>query len=328
MSGFVDEITLRRARESFSAYVEPISHLLDDPEITDVMLNAAASHGEPGRVWVDRVGEGLRPTGVTIAASSAESIIRAFANQSSGEHELHARRPQLSCQAAHGQFRFEALIPPAVITPTFVIRKYIVRDVTLADYVQAGELTEKTAECLASLARSGQTLLLGGETGSGKTTMLNALLREAGNDGARRLLIIEDTPELYCPDGPSSRIEVRPGTAFGYREAVVSALRQRPSGIVLGELRFPDDAVEALRAWNTGHQGMGTLHAPSCTGMLWMLYDLCRQSEKGRHVTQQSIANAIHAVVHLHRKNGRRVIDAALVVGWSDSDSEFLLKGT
>jgi type IV secretion system protein VirB11 len=128
------------------------------------------------------------------------------------------------------------------------------------------------------------------------------------------------------PAGPSLRLEVRPGSAFGYREAVVSALRQRPNAIVLGELRRPDDAMEALEAWNTGHQGMGTLHAPSCTGMLWRLYSLCRQSESGRHVMHRKISDAVHMVVHMKRVNGRRIADVKRVAGWNGSAENFDLE--
>lgn len=322
-----DEITRRRAREAFAAYAQPIAHLLADENVIDIMLNASPSRDEHGHVWIDVAGEGLQFSGVTLTADEAMRLIREVGAHASGERLLDADSPVLSCQAALGQFRFEALIPPAVITPTFTIRKYIKRDVWIQDYVESGELTAAHAATLSCLAQCGATFLLGGETGSGKTTALNALLRCAAADGSRRLLIIEDTPELDCPSGPSSRIEVRPGSGFGYREAIVSSLRQRPNGIVLGELRRSDDAMQAVEAWNTGHQGMGTIHAPSCTGMLWRLYSLCRQSESGRHVTQRTIADAIQVVVHIRRDHGRRVIESRRVTGWSESAGEFQTKG-
>jgi pilus assembly protein CpaF len=140
------------------------------------------------------------------------------------------------------------------------------------------------------------------------------------------LLIIEDTPELDCPEGPSLRLEVRPGSAFGYQQAVWSALRQRPDAIVLGEIRRPDDAMEAIEAWNTGHQGFSTVHAPSCTRMLSRVYSLCRQSQNGHHVTQDAVTDAVQIVVHLRRVDGRRVIDVQRVTGWVEG-SGFQLKG-
>lgn len=323
MSWQVDEETLRRSRESFAAYVEPIAHLLADDSITDIMLNAAPSEREPGEVWVDRNGVGLCDSGVRLSADVAQRIIRKFGELSGGEHLFNEKHPVMSAKPAMGQFRIEALFPPAAVSPVFTIRKYVRRNVRLEDYVRAGELSERQAHAIGNFARSGLTILLGGETGCGKTTMLNAILHEAAADKSRRLIVIEDTPELDCPEGPSLRLEVRAGSNFDYPTAVKSALRQRPNVIALGEVRDPPAALQALDAWNTGHQGFGTIHAPSCTGMLWRMYSLCRQSENGRHVVQRTISDAIQVCIHMRRVNGRRLIEVQRVTGWSDSLGEF-----
>jgi Flp pilus assembly CpaF family ATPase len=321
-----DAVTRQRAREAFDAYVEPIAELLASDSVAEIMLNPAVHPEAHGRVWIDVEGKGIVDSGVTLSATKTEMIMRNFADQATGEHEFNERHPVLSCQAAMGQYRFEGLIPPAAKTPTFTIRKYLKRNVSLVDYVDAGTLTLGECNALAHAARSGETIVLGGQTFSGKTTMLNALLSEASRFGTRRLLIIEDTPELDCPTGPSLRLEVRPGSEFGYQQAVWSSLRQRPDAIVLGEIRRPGDAMEAVEAWNTGHQGFGTVHAPSCTRMLHRLYSLCRQSQNGQHVTQDTITDAVQIVVHLKRVDGRRVIDAQRVIGW-DAVTGFQTKG-
>lgn len=321
-----DDVTRRRAREAFEAYVEPIAELLASDKVAEIMLNPAVHPEESGRVWIDVDGVGIVDSGVRLTASQAEMIMRVFAGQASGEHEFNEQHPVLSCQAALGQYRFEGLIPPAAKTPTFTIRKYLKRDVTLVDYVDSGSITLDVCNALAKASRDGETIVLGGQTFSGKTTMLNALLSEAALGRTRRLLIIEDTPELDCPAGPSLRLEVRPGSEFGYQQAVWSALRQRPDAIVLGEIRRPGDAMEAVEAWNTGHQGFSTVHAPSCTRMLQRLYSLCRQSQSGQHVTQDTITDAVQIVVHLRRVDGRRVIDVRRVVGW-DGANGFQTKG-
>lgn len=321
--------TLRRAREAFDAHVEPIAHLLRADDITDIMLNTAEKPGEPGPVWVDRVGVGLQDTSVRLTAREAEKLIRDFAAQANHESPLNRLNPNISCQAALGQYRFEATVPPASFAPTFVIRKYIRRgDVTLADYVQSGALTAAKVEALTREVSADEpaTVLVGGETGSGKTTFLHPIIHAAAQNGARRLVLIEDTPELELPPGPNTRLEVKDGTAFGYREAVFSALRQRPDAIVLGEIRRPDDANQAVEAWNTGHQGMATIHAGSCSEMLWRLYSLCRQSESGRHVQQRAIASAVDLCVHLKRIRGKRVITVQRVCGWDDKRDAFVLE--
>jgi type IV secretion system protein TrbB len=320
MSAAGEEEQRRRAREAFSVYAKPIAHLLEDDKISDIMLNAPARAGEPGDVWVDRAGEGLRPTGVQLSAREAETLIRAMAKQAGGEREWNEKHPAISFKAALDQFRVEANGRPATLGPTFTLRKYLKRDVTLAHYAESGELTWSQVHSLTSACQTGKTVLVVGETGSGKTTLANALLQAAATDTERRILIIEDTPELDCPAGPSTKIEVSHGTAFGYREAVRSALRQRPNAIVLGELLEPDDAVQALRAWTSGHQGLSTLHAGSVVGSLWMLYNLCCQSERGRHTTERAVADAVQVVVSVRRMNGRRAIEVGRVLGWSDGE--------
>lgn len=323
----VDAVTQSRNDEAFFAALEPIVHLVGNPKIAEIMLNPSRSENEPGVVWVDVDGRGIEDSGVRIAAGDAEVLIRTVASQAMGERQLNATQPVLSCQAANGQYRFEGLIPPAVRSPAFTLRKYLKRNVTLADYSLSGVLSETQVDALSKAAfRDAQTILLGGQTFSGKTTLLNSLLQEAAVDPGRRMLIIEDTPEVVVPAGPSLRLEVRPDSAFDYQHAVASALRQRPDAIILGELRRPDDSMQALNAWNTGHQGMGTIHAPSCTEMLWRLYSLCRESESGRHVLQRSVSSAVHMVVHLKRVNGRRIADVQRVAGWDERQGNFVLE--
>jgi len=325
MTSLVDVLIRERSDAAFAAAIKPISHLLDDPKVAEIMLNPAVYSDAGGVVWVDVDGRGIEDSGVRISAGPAEVLIRTVASQAMGSRPLNADNPVVSCQAASGQFRFEGLIRPAVRTPTFTIRKYLKRDVALADYVSSCVLTETQAAVLSSSARN-ETILLGGQTFSGKTTMLNALLMKAACGGTRRLLIIEDTPEVEVPSGPSLRLEVSADSSFDYRHAVASALRQRPDAIILGELRKPNDTMQALNAWNTGHQGMGTVHAPSCTEMLWRLYSLCRESESGRHVQPRSVSSAVHMVVHLKRVGGRRVADVQRVVGWNESQGNFVLE--
>lgn len=326
MSIYKDLESEQRDRESFEAHFAPIAHLLASDDITDIMLNTPRVKGEPGEVWIDKQCEGLVDSGVRLSADEALAIVYDVVSTAEGHGQdvvINSGKPVVSCQAAGGQFRFEATVPPASFAPSFVIRLYIQRpDIQLVDYVKAGEMSPAQAEALQTASRSGTTVLLGGETGSGKTTLLMPMIAEVANGGRRRIVLIEDTPELVLPAGPHTRLKVSSsaGSAFTYRDAVISALRQRPNVVVLGELRHAADANEAITAWSTGHQGLATLHAGSCREMLWRLHGLCRQSETGRHMQERTIASTIGVCVHLRRQNGRRVIDMQRVLGWDGND--------
>jgi type IV secretion system protein VirB11 len=316
MSAFIDSETLRREREAFALHAEPIKPLLDADDITDIILCTPRAPGLDGEVWVDRNRVGLVDSGIRLSAIQAEQLIRDIAamGQEDGEEvELNERQPRLSCQFAHGQYRFECVIPPAALGgPTFVIRKYLVRgEVTLADYVADGTLTENQASWLLERVSSpdGATVLIGGETGSGKTTLLHPLVRAASV--GRRVILIEDTPELETPAGPTTRLKTI--KSFGYQAAIISSLRQRPNLLVLGEMRGPDVAQQALEAWTTGHRGLGTLHAGSCREMMTRIHGLCCQSEDGKHITVSAVASAIQAVVHLSKRSGHRVAEVMAV---------------
>jgi type IV secretion system protein VirB11 len=310
-----DSETLRREREAFALHAESIEPLLRADDITDIILCTPKVDGLDGEVWVDRDGVGLVDSGIRMSNIQAEQLIRdiaAMGKDDGEEAELNARQPCLSCQFAHGQYRFEALIPPVVSAPSFVLRKYLVRGtVTFADYIADGCLTDTQASWLQELVSSpdGGTVLVGGQTGSGKTTFLHPLV-QASSIG-RRVVLIEDTPELESPPGPTTRIKVT--KTFDYQAAIISSLRQRPDLIVLGEVRRPDEAQQAIEAWTTGHRGLGTVHAGSCREMMARLLGLCRQSENGRHITAQAVANAIQAAVHLRRRHGQRIAEVVAI---------------
>lgn len=308
----VDPESERRFLSAFEEHSRPIAHLFEDPRVTDIMLNAPS-----GEVWVHVAGEGMKDSGIRMDAAEAERLMRDISSRMQDETPFNERNPQVSCEFQHGlrKFRFEGLIPPASETPSFTVRIYIRQDARLSHYVESGELTQEKAQKLAAAAESGETLLIAGETGGGKTTLLTALLHAAGRDSRRRIVVIEDTPELDVPSGPSTRIKVNKN-GFTYSQAIESALRQRPNSIVLGEIRDGSTAVQALRAWNTGHQGMGTIHAPSVTGMLLQIYNLCRESESGRHIVPDTVAAVINIGVHVKLVAGRRLFDVRRVVGF------------
>ena len=306
--------------DAFTDYIAPLLPLLERPDVTDVMLVEPVRHGDPGPVWVDLHGKGLTRTEVTLRADEAERLIRSVAAVKRAP--LDAANPVLSVMKVFpdgSRWRFEASLPPASTAPTITIRKYTKRNTTIADYIQSKELSIHQATTIVTGLIRGEVVLISGNTGSGKTTLTNAALKAAGEDN-RRIFTIEREPELERPNEVSTQRQAAEGTSFDTRAAVQSALRHRPDLIVVGELLSGSAAVECIKAWNTGHGGMTTIHAPSLTGALWRMYELVQEGSSAR-VEERSIARAVSVVVHVSRnRDGTRTFKVGIVDRWDGTD--------
>ncbi|MCG6116410.1 MAG: Flp pilus assembly complex ATPase component TadA, partial [Mesorhizobium sp.] len=166
-----------------------IAAWLDDPSVIEVMLNP------DGRLWLDRLGEGISDTGVLLSAADGERIVRLVAHHVGVE--VHARSPRVSAELPQGGERFEGLLPPVVAAPAFAIRKPAVAVFTLDDYAGVGIMSAAQAEALRHGVEARANILVSGGTGSGKTTLVNALLAEVAKT-TDRIVLIEDTRELQC----------------------------------------------------------------------------------------------------------------------------------
>ncbi|MEP9355738.1 P-type conjugative transfer ATPase TrbB [Xanthobacter sp. KR7-65] len=245
-----------------------ISRLLDDPTVVEVMLNP------DGRLWVDRLSEGLANTGQKLAPGDAERIIRLVAHHIGAE--VHAGAPRLSAELPGTGERFEGLLPPVVGAPTFAIRKPAVAVFTLDDYVATGIMSAPQAEALRQGVASRANILVVGGTSTGKTTLTNALLAEVAKT-SERVILIEDTRELQCAAPNLVAMRTKDGVA-SLSDLVRSSLRLRPDRIPIGEVRGAE-ALDLLKAWGTGHPGgIGTIHAGSAMGALRRLEQLIQEA--------------------------------------------------
>ncbi len=209
---------------------------LADPAVVEVMLNP------DGRLWIDRLSEGLSDTGETITPADAERIVRLVAHHVGAE--VHDAAPRVSAELPTGE-RFEGLLPPVVTAPSFAIRKPAVAVFTLDDYVEAGIMTEGQARFLREAVAARKNILVAGGTSTGKTTLVNALLAEVAKTGDR-VVLIEDTRELQCAAPNLVSLRTRDGIVT-LSELVRSALRLRPDRIPIGEVRGPE-ALDLLKA--------------------------------------------------------------------------------
>ena len=166
-----------------------IAHWLEDPKVIEVMLNP------DGRIWIDRLADGLADTGEILAPADGERIVRLVAHHVGAE--VHPGNPRVSAELPATGERFEGLLPPVVAAPAFAIRKPAVAVFTLDDYVKAGIMLPEQALVLRQAIEQRHNVLVAGGTSSGKTTLVNALLAEVAKT-SDRMILIEDTRELQC----------------------------------------------------------------------------------------------------------------------------------
>ncbi|HMQ92680.1 MAG TPA: P-type conjugative transfer ATPase TrbB [Amaricoccus sp.] len=262
------EAMARGARMLRTALGPAIAGFLEDPMIVEVMLNP------DGRLWIDRLSEGLSDTGATLSPADGERIVRLVAHHVGAE--VHAARPRVSAELPETGERFEGLLPPVVTAPCFAIRKPAVAVFTLADYVASGIMTETQAALLRESVATRANILVAGGTSTGKTTLTNALLAEVAGS-SDRVVIIEDTRELQCTAPNLVALRTKDGVA-SLSDLVRSSLRLRPDRIPIGEVRGAE-ALDLLKAWGTGHPGgIGTIHAGSALGALRRMEQLIQEA--------------------------------------------------
>ncbi|MGE0502565.1 MAG: P-type conjugative transfer ATPase TrbB [Rhizobiaceae bacterium] len=306
----------RGARMLRTALGPAIARFLEDPGVVEVMLNP------DGRLWIDRLSEGLSDTGESLSSEDGERIIRLVAHHVGAE--VHTGSPRVSAELPGTGDRFEGLLPPVVAAPAFAIRKPAVAVFTLDDYVAAGTMTAEQASALRGGIAARANILVAGGTSTGKTTLTNALLAEVAKT-ADRVVIIEDTRELQCAAPNLVAMRTKDGVA-SLSDLVRSSLRLRPDRIPIGEVRG-SEALDLLKAWGTGHPGgVGTIHAGTALGALRRLEQLIQEAVVT--VPRALIAETIDLVAVLSgRGSARRLAELARVEGLTP-DGDYRLAGT
>lgn len=307
------EAHLRAVRMLRTAMGDAIAGWLADPAVVEVMLNP------DGRLWIDRVGEGISDTGKLLAPADGERIIRLVAHHVGAE--IHGRSPRLSAELPETGERFEGLLPPVVTAPAFAIRKPAIAVFTLDDYVADGIMSRHDASVLREAVRSRDNILVAGGTGTGKTTLTNALLAEVART-ADRVVLIEDARELQCAARNLVAMRTKDGVAT-MTELVRSSLRLRPDRIPIGEVRGAE-ALDLLKAWGTGHPGgVGTIHAGSAMGALRRLEQLVQEAVVT--VPRALIAETIDLIAVLVREiqHGRHLAELARVDGLDPATGDY-----
>ena len=301
-----------RARAAMKVRMERLLHTccgpriieaLNDDDVVEIMANP------DGSVWIDTHTRGqLRFA--TIEPDAAENVVKTVASMMS--ETVDPRHVAEIGGVLPGGERFQGMLPPLVAQASFTVRKRSVRIFSLADYVAGGTLSHEQHDTLRAAIAARKNLLVVGGTGSGKTTLCNALLADEGFRD-HRVVIIEDTKELQCSaHNKAELLTSRENPVTTMTDLLRSTMRLRPDRIVVGEVRG-GEALDLIKAWNTGHPGgLGTLHADGVLQGLKRLESLV--GEVAVNVDREAIGEAIDYVVSIRRTAKGRSVDEILEV--------------
>ncbi|MCC6589075.1 MAG: CpaF family protein [Bryobacterales bacterium] len=299
-------------------FLRPIEHLILDPEVSEIMVNG------PARVFIERHGAVVEVPGVSIPERSLQVAVRNIA-RALGD-EIGEEKPHLDSRLPDGS-RVAAVIPPCSVGgTTLTIRKFQSRLFTAHELVRIGSISEAVLAALQSGVERRENILISGGTGTGKTTLLNALALYIGDED--RIVVIEDTAEIQIDKPNLVRFEARREQqnlpAVTIRDLLRATLRHRPDRIILGEVRG-GEAFDLLQALNTGHSGtLSTIHANSAKQAMARLTSCVLQSgiELPYAAIRRNIADAVQVVLHLERRRERRFVAELLRIQGFDSATD------
>ena len=296
----------RRIYENFLEDLGIVKKYFEDKSITDIKIIGT------GEIIVEKFAVGKVFTGEFLDHAQVKGIILSASHLLEREIDYSTGLPKLECVLPKPyNLRFTGILPPAVPNAEIAMRRPANRIFTLEDYRNNGQLQAEEYDLICQYIKERKNILVGGSTGSGKTTFTNAILKKmteyTPNDS---FYIVEDVPELQCPAHDKTFIEVNRNCAA---EAVRTALRWTPNRIIFGEVRYGEVADELIKSWNTGHTGnVTTIHADTASSMLLRLQDILAEVIKG---VLPDLTQVIHLCVHLKKRPGMApLVDEVLPV--------------
>lgn len=300
--------------------LDVLQELLEDPEITEIMVNG------PETVFIEKHGE-ILPGNVAFSnAGKLEDVIQQIV--AACNRVVNASSPIVDARLTDGS-RVNVILPPVALNgPILTIRRFPQKPITIEDLLQFGSISAEMAEFLRRCVRAKLNIFISGGTGSGKTTFLNVLSGFIPEE--ERIVTIEDSAELQLLHSPNLvRLEARNANVEGcepvtIRDLIRASLRIRPDRIIVGEVRGAE-AVDMIQAMNTGHDGsLSTGHANSARDMLSRLETMCLMSdvELPLAAVRGQLAAGIDLIVHLGRlrDKSRKVLEIAEVLGTENGE--------
>lgn len=315
------ETRARLGKELFNAFrkLDLLQELIEDEEITEVMINGVQN------IFVEKKGRLYLTDRHFLSREKLEDVIQQIV---AGTNRLvNEASPIVDTRLPDGSRVNVVLYPVALNGPIVTIRKFPKEQMTMGRLVALGALSEELAEALKKLVTAGYNIFISGGTGSGKTTMLNALSQYIPKD--ERIITIEDNAELQILDVPNLvRLEARNANVEGVgeitiRDLIRSALRMRPNRVIVGEVRGPE-TIDMLQAMSTGHKGsLSTGHSDSPRDMLRRLETMVLMGmDIPLAAIQRQIASAIDIIIHIGRlwDKSRKVLEVVEVLDYNGEE--------
>jgi type IV secretion system protein VirB11 len=294
---------IQRQTDNFLADMKDLIPYLEDPEVTDV------STGHNGEIIVKYFTKGKVFTNTRLPPARVKSIIYSAAMLLDKTIDAVSGVPKLEAVIPPPyNARITGLLPPWVEYPQIRLRLPPKIIYPLEDYLDKNRLKRDEYDLICQYIKDRKNILVGGSTGSGKSTFVNAVLKKmAEYTPEESFYIVEDVPELQLDARDKTMLAVNPRHAA---EAVRTAMRWLPNRIIFGEVRYGEVANELLKSWNTGHTGnITTIHADSSSMMLLRFEDLLREEIKG---AIPDLSQTIHLCVHLTAGAKGPVVDEVL----------------
>ena len=287
----------------------PVLTALADPKTIEILLNA------DGTLWQECLGKKMIPIG-KMQPSRAEAVMRTIATCL--DSTITRKNPILEGELPLDGSRFAGQLPPIVHAPTFAIRKKASSIFSLERYVDEKIMTAAQKKIIVKAVRDHRNILVIGGTGSGKTTLTNAIIHQMVEENEdERIVIIEDTGEIQC--SAKNFIQYHTTLEVTMTHLLKTTLRMRPDRILVGEVRGPE-ALDLLMAWNTGHEGgVATLHANNAKAGLDRLSMLISMHPESPSPIEPLIGEAVHLVIHITKtpESGRKVQEILEVSGYA-----------
>lgn len=272
----------------------------DNPEVVEIYVNSDQY------LWIELQGIGRVQTELKVNEEDVRKIIEMVATISNTI--ANADKPIIGAELPFYLYRFEGSLPPVTMKPSFNIRKPATKIFTLDEYVADGIISQTQKEIIIEAVKAKNNILIVGGTGSGKTTLTNAILDEISKTGDR-IIILEDTRELVCSAKDYESFRTQDNVTM--TDLLKTTMRRRPDRIVVGEVR-DKAALDLLKAWNTGHPGgICTVHANSASGGLLRLEQLIQEAITSPQ--QILIGEAVSLIIYISRVTEE--IDGKVVAG-------------